>query len=142
MCITLHIFNNFHILYGSSHRKIQNFYLYLWGLWGYQSLSRNACGLSINCDIHRIKRIYLENQLFTGSPINEKIIDDHLAVQAIIRSYQVNHTLYQLYTLYKIMYMFCKHDAIRYCLHILFCHTHKPFANAPCYSLPPVTVLR
>ncbi|KAH9644300.1 hypothetical protein HF086_003799 [Spodoptera exigua] len=26
-----------------------------------------------------------------GSPINEKIIDDHLAVQAIIRSYQVTN---------------------------------------------------
>lgn len=30
----------------------------------------------------------------SGSPINEKIIDDHLAVQAIIRSYQVKLVLY------------------------------------------------
>lgn len=29
----------------------------------------------------------------TGLPIDEKIIDDHLAVQAIIRSYQVTKEL-------------------------------------------------
>lgn len=29
-----------------------------------------------------------------GAPVNEKIIDDHLAVQAIIRSYQVYYNLW------------------------------------------------
>lgn len=37
---------------------------------------------------HRFTR-----EIITGSPINEKIIDDHLAVQAIIRSYQVKDVL-------------------------------------------------
>lgn len=36
-----------------------------------------------------------QNELILpGSPINEKIIDDHLAVQAIIRSYQVKYVSY------------------------------------------------
>lgn len=34
-----------------------------------------------------------------GSPINEKIIDDHLAVQAIIRSYQVKYVSYTVHCL-------------------------------------------
>lgn len=31
---------------------------------------------------------------FAASPINEKVIDDHLAIQAIIRSYQVDFDNY------------------------------------------------